>query len=143
MNAYTRENIIVARSLVGLNIIQAFIISLSLGAILVLAYYFVLGGKMSIGAFVMFQQYNLQIYTPLGFLGTVWRWIRQAMVDVEQVLNLLEADDRIKEVQNPIKPLIRNAEIKFENVSFTYDYLLPENEQRTVIDNVSFTVPAG
>lgn len=143
LNAYKRENIVVARSLVALNITQAFVIALSLGAILVLAYFFVEEGRMTIGTFVMFQQYNLQIYTPLGFLGTLWRWIRQAMVDVEQVLNLLEVDDKIYENPRAAKPDIRKAEIKFENVSFTYDSKLPEAEQRTVIDNISFTVPAG
>jgi ABC-type transport system involved in Fe-S cluster assembly fused permease/ATPase subunit len=53
--AYKEQNIIVARSLVALNITQAFIISLALGSILVLAYFFVLNGTMTIGSFVMFQ----------------------------------------------------------------------------------------
>lgn len=143
LSIYKRENIVVARSLVALNITQAFVIALSLGCILALAYFFVLKGQMTIGAFVMFQQYNLQIYQPLGFLGTVWRWIRQAMVDVEQVLNLLEINEIIPETPNPSKAKINRGEIRFENVSFTYDAKLPENEQRTVIDNISFTVPAG
>jgi ABC-type multidrug transport system fused ATPase/permease subunit len=65
------------------------------------------------------------------------------MVDVEQVLNLIEVDERIQENPNARFPRINRGEIKFENVSFTYDDKLPENEQRTVIDNVSFTVPAG
>jgi len=65
------------------------------------------------------------------------------MVDIEQVLNLLTVDDRISENLNARKPNISRGEIKFENVSFTYDSKLPENEQRTVIDNISFTVPAG
>lgn len=62
----------------------------------------------------MFQQYNLQIYTPLGFLGTIYRWIRQAMVDVEQVLNLLEIDNRIVESTKPEKVNIKGGEIKFD-----------------------------
>jgi ABC-type multidrug transport system fused ATPase/permease subunit len=76
-------------------------------------------------------------------LGTLWRWIRQAMVEVEQVLNLIEVDELIPENKNARKPNIKRGEIKFENVSFTYDDKLPENEQRTVIDNISFTIPAG
>jgi ABC-type transport system involved in Fe-S cluster assembly fused permease/ATPase subunit len=54
LSAYKEQNIIVQRSLVALNITQAFIISLALAAILVLAYFFVLNGTMTIGGFVMF-----------------------------------------------------------------------------------------
>jgi len=50
---------------------------------LALAYWFTLDKQLTIGGFVMFNSYNIQIYTPLGFLGSLWRWIRQNMVDVE------------------------------------------------------------
>lgn len=91
----------------------------------------------------MFNSYNLQIYTPLGFVGTLWRWIRQHMIDVEQVLNLFELDEKIPEPETPINADIKNATIEFKNVSFTYDSKLPEDEQRTILDNVSFSVEAG
>jgi len=57
----------------------------------------------------MFNSYNLQIYAPLGFLGTLWRWIRQNMVDVEQILNMLEINERIPESENPIKAEIKSG----------------------------------
>jgi ABC-type multidrug transport system fused ATPase/permease subunit len=50
------------------------------------------------------------------------------MVDVEQVLNLLEVDEKIKEVENPIEANIKGGEIEFKNVSFTYDSKLPKEE---------------
>jgi ATP-binding cassette subfamily B protein len=67
------------------------------------------------------------MYAPLGFLGTFWRWIRQSMSDVEMVFELLEVDERIKEVPNPIPVEVRNAEIEFKNVTFTYDSKLPDD----------------
>ena len=91
----------------------------------------------------MFNSYNIQIYTPLGFLGTLWRWIRQNMVDVEQILNLFELDEKTPEVANPISAEIKTAKIEFKNVSFTYDVKLKKEEQRKIIDDVSFTVEAG
>jgi len=100
-------------------------------------------GELTVGSFIMFNQYNMQIYQPLGFLGTLWRWIRQNMVDVEQVLNLLEVDEMIPEDPNPVKSNIKGAEIEFRNVSFTYDSKLAEDEQITVIDGLSFKVEAG
>ena len=65
------------------------------------------------------------------------------MVDVEQVLNLLEVDERIKEVDNTIDANIKHGEIEFRNVSFTYDQKLPKEEQTTVIHNISFKIKAG
>lgn len=83
------------------------------------------------------------MYAPLGFLGTFWRFIRQAMVDVEMVFELLEIDERIKEVEHPIPAVVKRGEIEFKNVSFTYDAKLPEEEQRMIIKDLSFKVPAG
>jgi ATP-binding cassette subfamily B protein len=83
------------------------------------------------------------MYAPLGFLGTFWRMIRQSMVDVELVFELLEIDDAIKEVDNPIEANIHSGEIEFKNVTFTYDKKLKEEEKRIIIKNLSFKVPAG
>jgi ABC-type multidrug transport system fused ATPase/permease subunit len=76
-------------------------------------------------------------------LGTLWRWVRQSMVDVEQVLNIMETNDKIPEVENPVPVNIKEATIEFKDVEFTYDIKLPNEEQRTVLKQVSFTVPAG
>jgi len=76
-------------------------------------------------------------------LGTLWRWVRQSMVDVEQVLNIMETNDKIPEVENPVPVNIKEATIEFKDVEFTYDIKLPNEEQRTVLKHVSFTVPAG
>lgn len=83
------------------------------------------------------------MYAPLNFLGTFWRFIRQAMVDVELVFELLEVDETIKEPAKPVPPSIQGGEIEFRNVSFTYDKKAPEDEKRMIIENLSFKVPAG
>lgn len=115
----------------GLNITQTTVICVGLGMTMSLANYYVgLGPEegLSVGGFVLFLQYNQQIYTPLSFLGTLWRFIREAMVDVEQILNLLKIDEKIPEVANPITPNVSKGKIEFKNVSFTYDIKLPEDE---------------
>jgi ABC-type multidrug transport system fused ATPase/permease subunit len=65
------------------------------------------------------------------------------MVSVEQVLNLLEIDERIPEAADPIPCTIDKGRIEFKNVSFTYDSKLPLEEQTTVIDNLSFEIEPG
>jgi ATP-binding cassette subfamily B protein len=143
LGEYKKENVTVANSLVVLNIAQAFIIACGLSGSLFLAYYQITGGMLQIGDFVMINTYILQMYAPLGFLGTFWRFIRQSMVDVEMVFELLEVDEKIKEVDDPINANIHRGEIEFRNVSFTYDKKLPEEEQKMIIKDLSFKVPAG
>jgi ABC-type transport system involved in Fe-S cluster assembly fused permease/ATPase subunit len=143
LGEYKSKNIIVANSLVVLNITQALIIALGLTGSLFLAYYQISDHTLQIGDFVMINTYILQMYAPLGFLGTFWRFIRQAMVDVEMVFELLEVDEKIKEVEHPIDIDVQKGEIEFRNVTFTYDKKLPEEEQRMIIKDLSFKVPAG
>jgi ABC-type multidrug transport system fused ATPase/permease subunit len=100
-------------------------------------------GDFTVSDFVVFNQYILQAYYPLGFLGTYWRFIRQSWSDIELLLDILSVDETITEVKNPIKANIHSGEIEFINVSFTYDSALPSHEQRMILKNVSFKVPAG
>jgi ABC-type multidrug transport system fused ATPase/permease subunit len=92
----------------------------------------------------MLNAYILQMYIPLNILGTMWRFIRSAMVDVEMVFELLEVDEKIKDPANPIPPSVRGGEIEFRNVSFTYDKKVKNlSERKMIIENLSFKVPAG
>ena len=92
----------------------------------------------------MLNSYIIQMYIPLNILGTMWRFIRQAMVDVELVFELLEVDDRIKDPVNPLPPSIKGGEIEFRNVSFSYDKKIENLEdKKMIIENLSFKVPAG
>lgn len=84
------------------------------------------------------------MYIPLGILGTMWRFIRSAMVDVEMVFELLEVDEKIKDPSNPLPSKVIGGEIEFRNVSFTYDKKAERIEdRRMIIENLSFKVPAG
>jgi len=87
---YKGKSIAVARGLAVLNLTQAFIISGGLTCILLFAYKMYLDGQLQLGDFVMLNQYVIQMFIPMGILGTMWRFIRSAMVDVELVFNLLE-----------------------------------------------------
>lgn len=118
---YKKENVTVAKSLVVLNITQGGVIALGLLTALMIAYSKIVNGSFLVGDFIMINTYILQIYAPLNFLGTFWRFIRQSMSDVELVFELLEIDETIKEPRNPLPPSIHGGEIEFRDVSFTYD----------------------
>jgi len=93
-------------------------------------------GDIDIGGFVVINAYMLQLYQPLNFLGSVYREIRQALTDMENMFSLLEVSPTSK--SNLKDMSVSNlAEIRFENVSFDYDV------RRTIINNISFKVPNG
>jgi len=102
LGEYKRENVIVAKSLVALNMTQGLIISLGLLAALLVAVSKIVSGDFQVSDFIMINTYILQIYAPLNFLGTFWRFIRQSMSDVELVFELLEIDECIKESRKPL-----------------------------------------
>lgn len=102
LGEYKRENVVVAKSLVALNMTQGLIISLGLVAALLVAVSKIVSGDFLVSDFIMINTYILQIYAPLNFLGTFWRFIRQSMSDVELVFELLEIDECIKESRNPL-----------------------------------------
>ncbi|MDA9860987.1 ABC transporter ATP-binding protein/permease [Candidatus Pelagibacter sp.] len=123
-------------SLSLLNIAQTFIIMVGITIMLVMSVYGIKSGEINIGGFVVINAYMLQLYQPLNWLGSVYREIRQALTDMENMFSLLEVAPTINDDLNDI-PQSNDAEIRFENISFDYDI------RRTIIKNISFTVPNG
>jgi ABC-type multidrug transport system fused ATPase/permease subunit len=116
---------------------------MGLSATLLYVYSRIKEGTFAVSDFVVLNMYILQLYIPMGIIGTLWRFIRQQWSDVELVLEYLETDEATKEEAHPIKANISAGEIEFKNVSFTYEADLPKEEQRQILFNLSFIVPAG
>ncbi|MDA7770596.1 ABC transporter ATP-binding protein/permease [Candidatus Pelagibacter sp.] len=123
-------------SLSLLNIAQTFIIMVGITIMLVMSVYGIKSGEINIGGFVVINAYMLQLYQPLNWLGSVYREIRQALTDMENMFSLLEVSPTTNDNLDDI-PQSNDAEIRFENISFDYDV------RRTIIKNISFTVPNG
>jgi ATP-binding cassette subfamily B protein len=137
MEKYAKASIQTQISLSVLNTGQALIVALGLMVVMVLAAYGIRDGRLTVGALVMANGYLVQLYVPLNLLGTVYREITQALVDMDAMFHLLHQPQEVRDKPDA-KPLkVTGGEIRFDNVVFAYDL------ERTVLKGVSFTVPAG
>jgi ATP-binding cassette subfamily B protein len=124
-------------SLSALNTGQAVIVSLGIMVIMVLAALGVAQGTMTVGDFVMVNAYMIQLSMPLGFLGTVYREIKQSLVDLEVMFDLLHADPEVEDRPDAETLQVTGGVVAFEGVTFGYD------PRRPILRDVSFQVPAG
>ncbi len=137
MKAYAQAALKTAYSLAFLNFGQSFLITCGLIGVMVLAAIGVQNGSLTVGDFVMVNAYMIQITVPLNFLGTVYREIRQSLVDMGQMFQLLEQPAEV--VDKPdAKPLqITEGRVELDAVHFGYD---PDRE---ILRGVSLVVPGG
>ena len=137
MEKYANASIQAQTSLSVLNTGQSIVMAVGLGLVMALAALGIKQGRFTIGSLVMANAYLIQLYQPLNLLGTVYREITQALVDMEAMFRLLHKPQEVLDKPDA-KPLaVSGGEIKFDNVVFAYD---PE---RVVLKGISFTVPAG
>ncbi len=121
-------------SLSLLNVAQTFIIMLGITIMLVMSAYGIKSGDIDVGGFVVINAYMFQLYQPLNWLGSVYREIRQALTDMENMFSLLEVSTTSKDNLEDM-PQSKDANIRFDKVSFDYDV------RRTIIKDISFIVP--
>jgi ABC transporter ATM len=138
LQQYEKASIKVATSLAYLNSGQNIIFSSALTAMMYLACEGVATGTLTVGDLVMVNQLVFQLSVPLNFLGSVYRELRQSLLDMETLFNLQKVNVTVKEKPDA-KPLLlnRGGEIKFENVSFGY------RPDRSILRNLNLTIPAG
>ncbi|WP_194094720.1 ABCB family ABC transporter ATP-binding protein/permease [Marivivens aquimaris] len=137
MERYAAAAVRTTNSLALLNFGQGLIITGGLVAVMVMAAVGVRNGSLTVGDFVMVNTYMIQITMPLNFLGTVYREIRQALIDMGDMFGLLDMPPEITDKPNASLLHVRGGELTFEDVHFAYE---PE---RPVLKGISLTVPAG
>ena len=138
LQAYGKAAMKSQSTLSMLNTGQQLIIALSLVAMLWRATQGVVDGRMTLGDLVMINAFMIQLYIPLGFLGVLYREIKQSLLDLDKMFTLLEKDREIADPQDA-KPLTVSTEptVEFKNVSFAY------HENRPILQDVSFVIPGG
>jgi len=136
LDQYEIESIKNQYSLSYLNIFQTVVIMTGITIMLSMSAFDIRAGNITIGGFVVINAYMLQLYQPLNFFGTVYREIRQSLTDMENLFTLWEEKPNLSDGAEKLLE-IKEASIRFENVSFDYD------ARRTIIKDISFEVPNG
>ena len=165
LGRYRKAAIKSQRTLSMLNAGQQLIIAIGLVAMLWRATQGVVDGRMTLGDLVMVNAFMIQLYIPLGFLGVIYREIKQSLTDLEKMFNLMEREREIADEPGAL-PLVfatpssgllplslgegrgeglpaaesaqpLDATVRFENVSFAYE------PSRPILHNVSFEIPPG
>lgn len=94
-------------------------------------------GTMTVGDFVLVNAYLLQLYQPLNFFGFIYSEVRQALIDMENMFDLLQEKREIVDSPDAQPLRLDRGEVRFDAVSFGYD------TRRPILKQVSFTIPAG
>ncbi len=137
MEKYERASVKTYTSLAVLNTGQAVVFTLALTGCMAMAAMDVVSGHNTVGQFIMVNALMLQLFIPLNFMGMVYRDIKQGIIDIERMMDVLEMNPEVADKPGA-KPLtVTGGGVRFENVTFHYD---PE---RPILAPLSFDVPAG
>jgi ABC-type transport system involved in Fe-S cluster assembly fused permease/ATPase subunit len=137
LQAYERAAVKSETTLTFLNLGQGTIIAVGLVSVMTLAGKGIAAGEMTVGDFVLVNAYLMQLYTPLNFLGMVYRNIKQSLTDLEQMTLLLAVKPEI--VDRPAAPalVLGGGALAFHHVDFRYD------ARRPILTDIDFRVPPG
>ncbi|MDP3138243.1 MAG: ABC transporter ATP-binding protein/permease [Burkholderiaceae bacterium] len=138
LEKYRRAAIKSQTTLSLLNTGQQLIIGVSLVAMLWRATQGVVDGRMTLGDLVMINAFMIQLYIPLGFLGVLYREIKQSLTDLDKMFRLMEKEREVADAPQA-QPLALHGTpaVRFEHVRFAYD------PARQILHDISFEIPAG
>jgi ATP-binding cassette subfamily B protein len=139
LDRYRRAAVKSQTTLSLLNTGQQLIIAVALFAMLWRATTGVIEGRMSLGDLVMVNAFMIQLYIPLGFLGVIYREIKQSLTDLDKMFRLIEQEREVADAPDAqaLKLPAGEVDVRFENVAFGYD------DNRPILHGVSFHIPAG
>jgi ATP-binding cassette, subfamily B, heavy metal transporter len=124
-------------SLAVLNAGQAVIFTVGLTVMMVMCVAGIRAGTNTLGDFVLINAMMIQLYQPLNFMGMLYREVKQAIIDIEVLFEIMNLDPEITDRPDAEPLLVTKGRLVFEDVHFAYD------PARSILKGISFEVPAG
>ncbi len=137
LRAYETAAVKSKTTLATLNIGQGSVIALGVVVVMIMAAAGVVDGRLTIGDFVLVNSYLIQLFLPLGFLGFVYREIKQSLTDMEDMFTLLDRDIEIADPPGAPALQVNGGRVEFEDVSFHYE------ANRSILHGISLTIEPG
>ena len=137
MERYEKASTQTYVSLAVLNAGQAVIFTLGMTAVMWLAARDIMAGRTTIGGFVLVNTMLVQLSIPLNFMGMIYREIKQALIDIDDMFLILKRNPEIADRPGAAPLKVEAGTVRFEDVRFSY---IPE---RPILRGISFEVPAG
>jgi ATP-binding cassette, subfamily B, heavy metal transporter len=137
MARYEEASVRTYTSLAILNAGQAVIFTAGLATTMMMCVFGIRNGTHTVGDFVLINAMMIQLYVPLNFMGMVYREIKQAIIDIEKMFNVLQRDPEIKDMPGAKPLVVTSGNVRFEDVRFSYE------ADRPILKGLSFEVPAG
>jgi len=124
-------------SLFTLNGGQALIIAVAQTLMIGIAAWQTRAGVLTLGDFVLINQFMIQLFMPLGFLGFVYREIKGSMANIENMFGLMALQPKIEDRAGASHLVCGSARVEFESISFSYQ------ADREILKDVSFVIEPG
>ena len=137
MARYERLSVNSYVSLPVLNSGQGVIFTIGLTIVMLMCISGIRAGTHTIGDFVLINAMMIQLYQPLNFMGMLYREVKQAVIDIETMFQLLGQHPEIQDKPGAPPLQVASGAVRFEDVHFSYD------SARPILKGVSFEVPAG
>ncbi|MEM9425747.1 MAG: ABC transporter ATP-binding protein/permease [Pseudomonadota bacterium] len=137
MERYVAAALKTSYSLAFLNFGQSVLITAGLVIVMVMAAIGVQNSDLTVGDFVMVNAYMIQITMPLNFLGTVYREIRQSLVDMGEMFDLLEQPAEVKDKPDAPDLRVEGGAVSLDDIVFGYE------DARPILKGVTIDVPPG
>jgi ATP-binding cassette subfamily B protein len=137
MERFEKASVKTYTSLAVLNTGQAVIFTAGLTATMLMCISGIRNGTHTVGDFVMINAMMIQLYQPLNFMGMVYREIKQAIIDIEKMFEVLSRNPEVKDIEGAVPLVVSAGSVRFDDVRFAYD------AERPILKGLSFEVPAG
>ena len=137
MARYERLSVGSYVSLAVLNAGQAVIFTVGLTVMMMMCVAGIRAGTNTLGDFVLINAMMIQLYQPLNFMGMLYREVKQAIIDIEVLFEIINLDPEIADQPGAAPLAVSKGRLAFEDVHFAYD------PARPILKGISFDVPAG